>query len=99
MTTFHGLRFDLHFERLFSKANLIEKPVNLLAQVQPQMMRKTNLAMLAVAGTAATCGVHGLIDSINNFSNINFFTRAAQPITTARPTNTKHQLTATQLGK
>jgi hypothetical protein len=42
-------------------------------------------------GTTTACGIHILIDRLNNFANVDIFCITTKAVSTARPTHTGHQ--------
>jgi hypothetical protein len=82
-----------------SQADTAQKIMNLLAQVFPQMVRKTGFSLLAIALSLTLGYVNGFIDRINDVGNDYGFGVTAQCIPASRTTYTTDQTIASEPGE
>jgi hypothetical protein len=82
-----------------SQANATQEPMDLIAQVLPQMMSQTHLTLMAVAFALTVGDIDRLINRIDDLGDKNACSLARQPIAASRAPNTCDKVTSAQFGK
>ena len=73
--------------------------MDLIAEIRPQVVGQAFFAILAITLVAATGGIQGFADRVDNFRNKDGVCLTAQAITTARAPDTRHQFVTAKAGK
>jgi hypothetical protein len=82
-----------------SERDPVEKIVDVTTEIRPQVMRKTGLALLAIALAMAASRVDALVQRIHDLRDTESIGRHAEAITAATPSRTCHQTGTAQARK
>ena len=69
----------------------MQKGMNLIAQIQPQVVRQALFTVLTITTAIATGGIHRFVHRINHVGDIDLITATTQAITTTRTAHTGNQ--------
>jgi hypothetical protein len=94
-----GNHLNFPFSHQISKTDITEELMNLITEIRPQVVGQAFLAILAITLVAATGGIQGFADRVDDFRNKDGVGLTAPAITPARAPATRHQFVTAKAGK
>jgi len=82
-----------------SQADTTQKFVNLQAQIAPQVVGQTGVALMAIALALAFCCIDRFVYRIDHLGDLDALHFAGQLVAAARATNAGNQIAAAQFGE
>ena len=93
-----GNHLNLPLSHQVPKTDIAEELMDLIAEIRPQVVGQAFFAILAITLVAATGGIQGFTDRIDDFRDKDGVCLTGQAITTAGPPDTGHQLVTAKAG-
>lgn len=94
-----GYFLHLTASHKISQADTTQKFVNLQAQIAPQVVGQTGVALMAITLALAFGCINRFVDRIDHLGDLDALHVAGQLVATARATNAGDQIATTQFGK